>query len=93
MVQPAPFLHFNFYYISSLQVNLFQGYEDNCSAVAEYTNQELNAALHWFASSNKNTWSSQLAWNDYAHNTIHSFLQDCYLVSHPVGTNHLAYQE
>lgn len=54
------------------QVSLSSGFHPQTNGQTEHTNQELEAALGCVASMNQTTWSEQLPWIEYAHNSLTS---------------------
>lgn len=54
------------------QVSLSSGFHPQTNGQTEHTNQELEAALGCVASTNQTTWSEQLPWIEYAHNSLTS---------------------
>ncbi|KAL4007327.1 hypothetical protein ACER0C_001179 [Sarotherodon galilaeus] len=51
------------------QVSLSSGFHPQTNGQAERANQELETMLRCVVSSNQSTWSDQLAWIEYAHNS------------------------
>ena len=51
-------------------VSLSSGYHPQTNGQAERTNQSLESALRCVTTSSPSTWSKQLAWVEYAHNTM-----------------------
>uniref|UniRef100_A0A669DIS8 ribonuclease H n=1 Tax=Oreochromis niloticus TaxID=8128 RepID=A0A669DIS8_ORENI len=54
------------------QVSLLSGFHPQTNGQAERANQELKAALRCLTSTNQTTWSEQLMWVEYAHNSLTS---------------------
>lgn len=54
------------------QVSLSSGFHPQTNGQTEHTNQELEMALGCVASTNQTTWSEQLPWIEYAHNSLTS---------------------
>ncbi|KAL3980939.1 ETS domain-containing transcription factor ERF [Sarotherodon galilaeus] len=54
------------------QVSLSSGFHPQTNGQTERANQELEAALRCLASTNQTTWSEQLPWIEYAHNSLTS---------------------
>uniref|UniRef100_A0A3Q2W0Y3 Gypsy retrotransposon integrase-like protein 1 n=1 Tax=Haplochromis burtoni TaxID=8153 RepID=A0A3Q2W0Y3_HAPBU len=54
------------------QVSLSSGFHPQTNGQTERTNQELEAALRCLVSTNQSTWSEQLSWIEYAHNSLTS---------------------
>ena len=52
--------------------SLSSGYHPQTNGQTERANQEVEAALRCMASANPSTWSSQLSWVEYAHNSLSS---------------------
>ena len=51
-------------------VSLSSGYHPQTNGQSERANQEMEAALHCVTSANVSSWSSQLPWDEYAHNSL-----------------------
>lgn len=51
-------------------VSLSSGFHPQTNGQTERANQEMEAALRCITSANPSTWSSQLPWVEYAHNTL-----------------------
>ncbi|XP_053090964.1 uncharacterized protein LOC113524633 [Pangasianodon hypophthalmus] len=56
----------------SSSLSLSSGIHPQTNGQAEHSNQDLQAALRCVTASNPLTWSTQLAWIDYAHNSLSS---------------------
>ncbi|KAL4009381.1 hypothetical protein ACER0C_003233 [Sarotherodon galilaeus] len=54
------------------QVSLSSGFHPQTNGQTERANQELEAALRCLVSTNQSTWSEQLSWIEYAHNSLTS---------------------
>lgn len=54
------------------QVSLSSGFHPQTNGQPEQANQELKAALRCLASTHQTTWSEQLTWVEYAHNSLTS---------------------
>ncbi|KAL3968321.1 potassium voltage-gated channel Eag-related subfamily H member 3 [Sarotherodon galilaeus] len=55
-----------------VQVSLSSGFHPQTNGQTERANQELEAMLRCVVSSNQSSWSEQLAWAEYAHNSSSS---------------------
>ena len=53
-------------------VSLSSGYHPESNGLTERLNQDLEATLRCLVSANPSSWSSQLPWAEYAHNTLKS---------------------
>ncbi|KAF7656699.1 hypothetical protein LDENG_00037170 [Lucifuga dentata] len=53
-------------------VSLSSGFHPQSNGQSERMNQEMETALHCMVSQNPSSWSSQLLWVEYAHNTLPS---------------------
>ncbi len=52
-------------------ISLFSGFYPQSNGQTERVNQEIEKTLRCLVSNNPSTWSSQLVWAEFAHNTLH----------------------
>jgi len=73
-------------------VSLSFKFHPQSNGQADRTNQEMETMLHCTVSRNPSSWSQQLLWVEYAHNTVTSFATSLSPSNAPMGFNHHSFQ-
>jgi len=60
----------DFCYLISASVSLTSGFHPQTNGQSKRANQDLERMLHCLVSHNPTSWSQQLTWGGYAHNTL-----------------------